>query len=55
MDNYFTFFCLLTNLGVNNIQAARVLNKNRLRKCTIIEEKQLQKKGAWPFWTAHNK
>ena len=36
MDNYFTFFRLLTHLGVNNIWATRVLNKNRLRiKCTI--------------------
>ena len=44
MDNYFTSFCLLTHLGVNNIRTTRVLNKNRLCKCTIIEEKQLQKK-----------
>ena len=44
MDNYFTFFCLLTHVGVNSIQATRLLNKNRLRKCTIIGEKQLQKK-----------
>ena len=26
MDNYFTSFCLLTHLGVNNIQATGVLN-----------------------------
>ena len=43
MDNYFTSFCLVTLLGVNNIRATRVLNKNRLRKCTIIGDKQLQK------------
>ena len=44
MDNYFTSFCLLTHLGVNNIRATPVLNKNRLRKCTIIGDKQLKKK-----------
>ena len=44
MDNYFTSFHLLTHLGVNNIRAIRVLNKNRLRKSTIIGDKQLQKK-----------
>ena len=44
MDNYFTSFRLLTHLGVNNTQATRVLNKNMLRKCTIIGDKQLQKK-----------
>ena len=44
MDNYFTSFCLLTLLGVNNIRAIHVLNKNRLHKCTIIGDKQLQEK-----------
>ena len=44
MDNYFTSFCLLTHLGVNNIRATRVLSKNRLRRCTVIGDKQLQKK-----------
>ena len=34
MDNYFTSFCLLIHLGVTNIRATGVLNKNRLRKCT---------------------
>ena len=29
MDNYFTFFRLLTHLGVNNIGATGLLNKNR--------------------------
>ena len=29
MDNYFTSFRLLTLLGVNNIQATHVPNKNR--------------------------
>ena len=47
MDNYFTTFCLLTHLGANNIRATRVLNKNRLRKCTITGDKQLQEKGTW--------
>ena len=39
MDNYFTSFRLFTHLGVNNIQATRALNKNGLRKCTIIGDK----------------
>ena len=47
MHNYFTSFHLLTCHGVNNIRATHVLNKNRLRKCTIIGVKQLQKKGTW--------
>ena len=42
-DNYFTSFCLLTHLLVNNIRATRVLNKITLRKSTIIGDKQLQK------------
>ena len=44
MDNYLISFRLLTNFGVKNIRITRVLNKNRLRKCTIIGDKQLQKK-----------
>ena len=43
MDNCLTSFHLLTHFGVNNIQAPGVLNKNRLRKCTSIGDKQLQK------------
>ena len=41
MDNYFTCFRLLTHLRVDKIQAVGVLNKNRLRKCFIIRDKQL--------------
>ena len=55
MDNYFTSFCLLTHLRINNIWATGVNSKNTLRKCNIIGEKQLQKKGTWPLWTAHMK
>ena len=44
MDNYLTSFHLLTHLGVNNIRATRVLNKNRLCKCTITGDKQPQNK-----------
>ena len=43
MDDYFTTFRLLTHLRVNNIRATVVLNKNRLRKCTFIGYKQLQR------------
>ena len=37
-------YATLTQLGVNSIQGTGVLNKNRLRKCTIIVDKQLQKR-----------
>ena len=36
-------FCLLTHLGLNNIRARGVFNKNRLRKYSTIGDKQLQK------------
>ena len=49
MDNYFTFVCLLTHLGLNNIRATRVLNKNSLPKCTFTGDKQLQKKERGHF------
>ena len=49
MDNYFTSFRLVTHLGVNNIRATSVLNKNRLRKCTIIGDKKLQKNERGDF------
>ena len=49
MDNYFTSSCLPTHLGVNNIRVAGVPNKNRLRKCTTIGDKQLQKKERGHF------
>ena len=39
MNNYFASFRLLTLLEVNNIQAARVLKINKLRKCTITGDK----------------
>ena len=58
IDKYFTSFRLFTHLGVNNVRATRVLNKNRLRKCTIIADKQRKKKKkkrTWPLWTAHIK
>ena len=49
MNHYFTFFCLPSRLGVNNIRATGVLNKNWLRECTIIGDKQLQKKECSHF------
>ena len=55
MHNYFTCFCLLTHLGVNNIWATGVFNKNRLRKCTITGNKQLQKIWTLVLWPAHIK
>ena len=53
MDNYFTPFRLLTHLGVNNIRATRVLNKNRLRKFNFIGDKQLQKRNVTTLNSAH--
>ena len=44
MNNYSTSFRKLTHLGVNNIRLADVFNKSRLHSCTIIGDKQLQKK-----------
>ena len=44
MDNYFISSRLLKHLGVNNIQATGVVNKNWLHKWTIIRDKQLQQK-----------
>ena len=44
MDDYITSFRMLMHLGVNNIRATGVLKKKSLRKCTIIWDKQLQKK-----------
>ena len=49
MDDYFTSFCLLTHLGVNNNRATLVQNKNRLHKCIFIGSKQLQKKEQGHF------
>ena len=48
MDYYFTSLGLLTHLLVNKIRATRVLNKNRLRKYTIIGDKKLKKECGSP-------
>ena len=48
-DNYFTFFGLLTHLGVNNIRATLLPIKNRLCKCSFTRDKQLQKKERGHF------
>ena len=41
----------------NNIRATGALNKNRLRTCTIVGDKQSQQKktGMWPLWTTYIK
>ena len=39
----------LTRLSVDLIQAGSVLNKNSLRKYSVIEDKQLQKKERGHF------
>ena len=36
-------------------RAIGMFNKKRLRKCTIIGDKQPQKKGTWSIWKAHIK
>ena len=48
MDDYFTSFLLLTHVELN-IWATGMLNKSRLRKCTITGQIQLQKKERVPF------
>ena len=53
MDNYFTSFCLLTYVGVNNIRATGAFNKKKLRKCTITRDKELQKKNVTTMNSAH--
>ena len=53
MDNYPTFFCLLTHLKDNNIRATGMFNKNRIRKCTITGDTQLQKRNVAPLNSAH--
>ena len=53
MNNYVTCFRMLTHLGVNNIWATGVLRNNRLRKCTIIGDKQPQKRNVDTLDRAH--
>ena len=53
MDNYFTSFCLLTYVGVNNIRVTGAFNKKKLRKCTITRDKELQKKNVTTLNSAH--
>ena len=53
MDNYFTSFCLVTHLEVNNIRATGMLNKNRLRKCTIIGTNSCKKRNVATLNSAH--
>ena len=54
MDNYFTSFRLLNHLGVNNIRAG-VLNKYRLRKCTIYFEQRTSRKKQCNFDKNHSR
>ena len=53
MNNYVTCFRMLTHLGVNNIWATGVLSKNRLRKCTIVGDKQPQKRNVDTLDSTH--
>ena len=55
MDTSFMSCPLLTLLGVNNIRVTDVVIKNRLRKCTIIEDKQLQKEETLSLSKVHTK
>ena len=54
-DNYFTPFRLLTLLGVNNIRATSVLNKNSLLKCTGDKHLQKSKRGYFEQRTSSKK
>ena len=53
MNNYFTSFRLLTHLGVNNIWAIGVFNKNRLRKCTSVGTNSRKKRNVATLYRAH--
>ena len=53
MNNYVACFSMPTHLGVNNIWATGVLSKNRLRKCTIVGDKQPQKRNVDTLDSAH--
>ena len=53
MDNYFTSFCVLTYVGVNNIRVTGASNEKKLRKCTITRDKELQKKNVTTMNSAH--
>ena len=45
IDNYLTFFRLITHLGINNIRATCVPKKNMLRKITGNKLPQKKKKS----------
>ena len=49
-----TSFRLVTDLGVNNIRATGVFNKNRLIICTIIGDKELQKRNVTTLNSSHH-
>ena len=53
MNNYVTCFSMPTHLGVNSIWATGVFSKNRLRKCTIVGDKQPQKRNVDTLDSAH--
>ena len=53
VNNYVTCFRMLTHLGVNNIWATGVLSKNRLRKYSIVGDKQPQKENVDTLDSAH--
>ena len=55
MKNFFTSFRLLPTLELTTFEQQGALKKNRLRKCTITGDKQLQKTGKWPLCTEHIK
>ena len=38
-------FCRLTHIEINNIRTGSALNKNSLRKYSVIGDKQLQKRN----------
>ena len=55
MDTSFISCPLLSHLGVNNIRVTDVVIKNRLRECTITEDKHLQKEEMLSLSKAHTK
>ena len=53
MDNYFTSFRLLTNLGVNNMRATRVLNKNSYANALSLDISSCKKRNVTTLNSAY--
>ena len=55
MDNYFTYFRLITHLGVNNIRATGVLNKNYANALSLGTNSLKKERGHFEQRTSNKK